>query len=147
MVRTILAVVGGLLLAMVVLTVGEAVGRYLFPLPPDLGLNPEPDPRAVAARTPAILLFFVVLMQGAAAFAGSAAAVAIARAGPRPGWIVAGLFLLAAVLNVVLIPHPVWFVLGSLVLVILCGWAAARLVGGADPLESGFGFGSSSPEA
>jgi len=65
-----------------------------------------------------------------ATFVGSAVATRFAGQGERPGWIVAGLFLLATAANFAMVPHPIWMVLSAVAVIVAAGWLGAK-VGGA----------------
>src|SRR3954451_15657230 len=108
--RSILAVVVGVILATVAIFGVEMVCTLIDPLPP--GFDPN-DPAAMGdllARMPATALLLVALAYflGAAAGAGFAARVA-RRAPAAHAAVVGGLLLALGVVNLLTIPHPVWF--------------------------------------
>ena len=83
--------------------------------------------RAHFARQPTSALILLVLGGGVAAFGGAALAARLGRRGPWPGWVAAGVLLLASVANFILVPyHPAWVVAAGLALVIAGGWLGAR---------------------
>lgn len=126
MIRTILAVVAGIVLAFAVTFVTELVWQQLAPMPSG---TPAVDPAAVAAfieTVPITALLVVLLGWTAAIFAGTFAASRLARRGQWPGWIVLALFLAATGSNFFMIRHPVWYVIAAVVLILAAGLLGSR---------------------
>jgi hypothetical protein len=127
MTRTIGGAAAGAAFGVLFLIAGVYVARYLFPLPPDTGLSAEPDPNVMVARAgPALLIALLVVHALAAAVAGVAAG-RIAMDGERPIQAGVGLFLVAAVAYVLIVPHPIWFVMASVLVVLAVGYGLGRL--------------------
>jgi len=129
MVRTILAILVGLITAGVVIALVELIGIQLYPPPP--GLNPN-DPNAFArsiAAMPAGALGFVVLAWTIGSFAGGYVAGRISRLHPFGAALAVGGCLLAAVAALLLTqPHPLWMNVLGPIAPILGSWLASRLV-------------------
>lgn len=127
MTRTVGGVTAGLALALVLLFLGEYVARYLFPLPPDVGLTPVPDPKVLLTRASPMLFAALLAVHAVAAAVGGIAAGAIAKEGARPIYAAVGLYLLAALVHVLIVPHPIWFVMAAAVVVLGVGFGLGRL--------------------
>lgn len=127
MTRTVSGVAAGLALAVALMFLGELVARYLFPLPPDVGLSPAPDPKVLLTRASPVLLIALLLVHGIAAAAAGATAGVIAKEGPRPIHLAVGLYLAAALVHVLVVPHPIWFVMAAAVVVLAVGWGLGRV--------------------
>lgn len=136
MLRSIIAVVVGILVAVVAVFSVEMAGHSLFPTP-DLGAadcsNPETyrDRQAAVACTAATPLYAkiaVVVGWFLGALAGGAAALAIGRKWAPLAWVVAATILLLSVSNFVMFPHPVWMMAGSVLACALGGSAAVSLM-------------------
>lgn len=124
--RRIAGAVVGLVVAMLVITLAELLGHRLFPPPPGTDMR---DPAAMAAivdRLPFAAKAWVVLGWVAGTFAGGCAGLVVARWRPV-AWIVAAGVLLGAVLNMTMIPHPVWMIAAGLLLPLVAAWAAVRV--------------------
>ena len=121
--RTALAGVAGVASAFLVISVIELVAHAVYApaVMPDVS-----TPAAMAAYVDSMPLgaFLFVL---AAYVAGTVAGglVGIAIAGRHAMWfacLAGGLILLASIANFILVPHPVWFVVATLIDVPLAAW-------------------------
>jgi hypothetical protein len=129
MIRTVAAVLAGLVAALVVITIVEAAGQRLFPPPAGLDpMTPEGMAAIVAQMSPAALLV-VLLAYLCGGVAGGAVAARVARDDRIAEAIVVGTLLtVAAALNVMTIPHPMWMTAGSVAIQLPSAWLGARLV-------------------
>ena len=127
MVRTILAVVLGSLAAVLVITAIQQLGMALSPLPAGLDLT---DPTTIEpGDIPLVNMLWVLASYALGALAGGAAAAKIAPAfAPLGPAIVGGLLTVASVMNMTQIPHPLWFVVINLLMMIPLAWWGGRLV-------------------
>jgi len=131
MVNNIIAILIGLVAAIVVIYLVESLSNALYPLPEGL------DPRDMEAmknymgQAPAGAMVLVLLAYAFGAFAGGLATTLYAKKNQRVLAIILGAILeILVVLNVVMLPHPVWFIVVALALVLpltLAGyWAAMK---------------------
>jgi hypothetical protein len=108
--RSILAVVVGLILAIVVIAGVHLISSQIYPLPP--GLDPY-DREAMSdlmTRMPATALLWVAVAHFLGTAAGAAFAAWMARRSPGiHAVIVGGLALAGGVANQLMLPHPAWF--------------------------------------
>lgn len=133
MTRTVSGVAAGVALGVALMFVGELVARYLFPLPPDVGLTLVPDPKALLSRASGGLLGALLVTHVVAAAAAGTAAGAVAREGAVPIYAAVGLYLLTALAHVLIVPHPIWFVMVAVLLVMAVGWGLGRVAQGHAP--------------
>jgi hypothetical protein len=100
----------GALVAGLLIWAMEVLGSLIYPPPP--GMNPD-DPASVKtamANLPAGALLLVLLGWIVGTFAGAwITALRADRAPIGHGLVLGGLFLVGAVVNMLMIPHPVWF--------------------------------------
>jgi hypothetical protein len=123
--RSLGAVVLGVLAAAVLVLVMEAVGHTVFPPPPGLDLGDSEQRETFMAQLPLGALVFVLAGWSLGTLAGSWLAAALAGQAPAAHGLVVGvLFLAMAVATMLVIPHPLWF------------WVVALLL---FPLSSGIG--------
>lgn len=133
MLRSILAVVIGVI-AMVLFVAGiQSIGHALWPMPvPPPGIDPtHPDVIAAAIeQLPVIALAWVLFAYAVATFFGAGTATAISAKHKRGVAIVVGVVMLAlCVANLTLLPHPLWMAIGSLLIPLpfaLLGWRVFR---------------------
>lgn len=127
MVRTILGILAGLVVAWLTMSVCEFASLFLHRPPPGLDLR---DPQALAAHIAAAPLsaMLVVLAGWAlAAFLGGWVAARIARHRRVAAILIGALVLAGVIANSTMIPHPLWMTIAGLVLPLPLAWLAARM--------------------
>ncbi|HUF47127.1 MAG TPA: hypothetical protein VMM93_04865, partial [Vicinamibacterales bacterium] len=128
MIRSLAAVVAGLVAAFAVMTVVEAVGHTIYPPPPDLDpLTPE-GMAAIVAHLPTGALLFVLAAYVCGGLAGGAVAGRVARGRPVEPALVGTVLTLGALVNVITIPHPLWMSAASVAVQLPAAWLGGRLV-------------------
>lgn len=125
MVRKLAAAIAGLVVAVTVTALIEAVGFAFFP--PSVGLDfdgKEQLFRYIKAL-PVPVLLIVLFAWSSGVFAGSVTATMLGWGRSRMGClIVTGFVLTAAVSNMLMIPHPGWFMLAAIIIILLTGYLA-----------------------
>lgn len=108
--RSILAVLAGIVVGFVVVAALEFLDTTLFPLPAGLDLHDTAAIKQAMARAPLAALILVIVGWGISALLGSWVAARIARAPKVLHGMIVGIFLLgAAITDMLEFPHPVWF--------------------------------------
>jgi hypothetical protein len=130
MLRTLLAIVAGLITAMLVIFGVEALGLLLFPLPAGMRLDTEADlARLVAMSSPAAKAW-LVFGWALGSFVGAWVAARISRQHRRIAALAVALFIVAGtVMNAMVIAHPLWMNLLGILLPVPLALLAARLIG------------------
>jgi hypothetical protein len=132
MVKLILAIIGGLVAAFVLVF---ATDTLFHTLSPSAKVPADPsDPAAMrdyVANQPLGVLIGLILGWAVAAFVGSAIAARFSGRGERAGWVVMLLFLLATGANFLMVEHPTWMVGVAVVAIIGAGWWGSRTNGAA----------------
>lgn len=124
--RSILAVLLGLVVGFLVVVAIELVSHRLYPLP--AGIDPS-DAEALAAAVAQMPLGAFLLLLAAwlgGTLLGSWIASRVGR-GYVPGIVVGALFLIAGIANLLMIPHPVWFWAAAVVVFIVATFLGTRL--------------------
>ena len=126
--RSILAVLAGIVVCAVVIAGVEIVGMLAYHPPTDL----DPNDREAMARwlgeAPVGALLFVLAAYAVGTLCGSWVAGRLAgRAPVLHGLIVAMFFLGASVVNLIRLPHPLWFAVACLGLFLPVAWLGGRL--------------------
>jgi hypothetical protein len=117
---------GGVVLALVAIATLEAVGHQIFPLP---GIDAS-DPNALdtlVAHMPLAAQLFVIFGWTAGAALGATVANLIARR-RWPAILVGGAIAASTILNLVMLPHPLWMQAAGVLAPLLAGLAVARKV-------------------
>ena len=129
MARKLLALLAGVLTAIIVIGIIEYIAHLLYAptVPPDRS-NPEAM-RAFIAAMPAGAFLLILLAYAAGTFVGGVVAGRIARSTAwRHAGSIGGLILLFALMNIVVLPHPLWFTVSAIIVMPLMA-ALARAVG------------------
>lgn len=127
--RTVLAVIAAFIGGGICVFVTEAIGHAIFPPPADTSLDAL---NAYMKTAPLGAFLFVLLSQSVGAFVGGLIAGLIGKSN-LPVLIYGVLALAMAVLNIVLVTHPIWFIAVALILPIPLAIAGGKI---------GMGFGS-----
>ena len=126
MLRTIGGLAAGVLAGFLAIWLIEMIGHQLYPLPSDVSLGNREQMAALIRGLPAGAQAFVVAAWLGGALVGGAVAYRIS--GRRwTAWAVAALVALAAILNILMIPHPEWMQVGAVVAPLIGGLLAAHL--------------------
>ena len=130
LVRSALVLLAGVVVALIVVTLGDTVAGRLYSLPRGVSGDPESLRQAVAALPTAA---FLLLLAGWV-LAGAAGSYVAARTSAHDrvihGMIVTLFVLVATIGNLAAIPHPGWLWPAVIILIPAGGWLAARLVVG-----------------
>jgi hypothetical protein len=126
LVRNILAVVGGVAAAFAVVMIVESACNAVYPPPTGIDFSKPEVVREYMAVLPFGAFMFVLTALAGGALAGSMVAARVSRTRRQLcAGIVGAVVLAATLMNLILIPHPLWF--ASLCVV---GVIAATLVSG-----------------
>ena len=132
--RTFLAVLAGLIVGYVIITVFETVSTLVYPLPPGVDPMDIEALRAIVDLIPAGAFVFIIAGWGVGAFAGSWLAGRIATRQKAPhGLVVTVLLTLGGLFTLLTIPHPVWVWAVGLAALVGGGYAGSRLATRAMP--------------
>lgn len=129
MLRTILGIVAGVVLAFAVLMGLEMAGHVA--MPPPAGLDPaDPeDLKQMVASASLAAKAWVVFAWFAAVVAGGWLARRISRTG-WAGWVIAGLIVVGGIANIMMIPHPLWMQIAAVAAPLAGGWIVTRMPAG-----------------
>lgn len=128
MTRKILAVVFGVVVAVVLIIAIEALGHTVYPVPDGLDLTIPEVLKAYMIDAPIAALLLVLGAWLVAALVGGLSACFIAKESPLVySAIIGGLVLMGTVINLISIPHPLWFSITSVVAIIATIFVTGRL--------------------
>lgn len=128
MLRKISAVVLGVVTAVVLIIAIEALGHAIYPPPAGLDAADFEALQAYIMNAPIAALLMVMAAWLIAALVGGLLACFIARETPLIyATIVGGLVLLGTIVNLLSIPHPLWFSITSVLAIIATIFVTGRL--------------------
>lgn len=126
-VRSLLAVLAGLVVAMIVIAGVEAVGHAIYPPPADIDITRAEGQARLMELMPLEAKLVVVLAWFFGSLAGAAAAIATARR-VLPAWIVAVAIAGLGLWTTQMFPHPDWMLASAVVLPLIAVLVAKRLM-------------------
>lgn len=125
--RSIFAVLAGLFVAVITLSLFEYVSTLIFPLPPGVDPSDAEALRSVAGEIPTAAFLIILLGWSVAAFVGAWLAGRLAGRAPfLHGAIEAALLLTAGITNLFALPHPIWVWALGIAAFVGFGFAGAR---------------------
>ncbi len=127
-IRRAAAVVAAVAVAMVIITLAEGLSGHLYPPPANLDLTNPDVMREYVARLPIAALLIVLAGYGVAGLAGGWLATRLSNPPIlRPAIAVAAVLLGGSIMNLRALPHPAWFWVVNVVLVVAMPLAGARI--------------------
>lgn len=127
MIRKLLAIIIGVLVAGITVMLIQELGHGLYPPPADLDVSDREFMADYVAGLPWGPLAFVLASYVIGTLAGGWAAASVAGESSLLFAGIVGLLMLAgAIWNVMIIPHPTWFTVTAVIGVILATLLAAR---------------------
>jgi len=121
--KNIGAGVAGVLVAMISVWLVQKIGHAIYPPPADLDMSDMEAMRTYVASIPIGALLFVIASYFIGTLAGTCTACAIGTMLPRVFAILVGCFMLiATTMNVMMIPHPAWFIVLAVVAIVIGAW-------------------------
>lgn len=132
--RIAIAIIGGIVAAFFSVAVVEQLVTLIYPLPPGFDMNKPEDVARITEVVPTPALVLVVIGWLLGTIAGAWAARAVSRR-DWTVWVIAGVMLATCLLNLFMIPHPIFMWIGGILAPPLGGWIALKLpvFGGAKP--------------
>ena len=126
--KTFLATVAGIIVGVFTIWAMEAIGHLLFPLPAELTPTNLEELKQVVMIMPIKSLLVVIIAQIIGIFSGMYVGFIMQRESLTPLYIIAGLFIFSTVLNLILMPHPTWFMITDLLSILLVSLLFIRSV-------------------
>lgn len=126
--KTFLATVAGIIVGVFTIWAIEAIGHLLFPLPAELTPTNLEELKQVVMIMPIKSLLVVIIAQIIGVFSGMYVGFIMQRESLTPLYIIAGLFIFSTVLNLILMPHPTWFMITDLLSILLVSLLFIRSV-------------------
>lgn len=115
--KSVLSILIGLLSGFVVVAGFEYLGHYLYPMPKQIGVDESDALKKMMENAPVGAMFMVLL----AHLLGSAVAVFVSIKIAKKlttSYVVAILFFLLTISNLFMIPHPTWFTIADVLVVV-----------------------------
>lgn len=129
MLRNIFAIIAGLLSAFITIFVLEKVSHIIYPLPEGIDLNNPEAVKELMKNAPIGALLIVLGAWILGSFDGAMIAHLIAADSKTRKAVTVGIILTAAgAANMLMIPHPVWFVASGLICFIPVSFIGSKVM-------------------
>lgn len=128
MLRTVMAVVAGMVALVLVVALVEMLGHVVYPPPPNVDMTDPDQLNAMIGQLPTGALVSVVMAWALGSLAGGFVAHRVAnRHRLMAALIVGGIMLALVIANLLMIPHPAWMTVAGLALPLPLAWLGARI--------------------
>ncbi|NNC78260.1 MAG: hypothetical protein HKN77_09880 [Woeseiaceae bacterium] len=129
MLRDVIGAIVGVAVAVLTVMLFEWISHTIFPVPAGLEVNNTAAMSEYISTVPIAAMLLVVAGYIVATFDGTFIAAWIGNAKPFIFALVVGvLMLVATVSTLIMIPHPIWFNIASVVGIIVAAWMATIAV-------------------
>lgn len=130
MLRTVMAIVAGMVALVLVVALVQMLGHFLYPPPPNVDVTDPDQLNAMIGELPIGALVSVVIAWALGSLAGGFVAHRVAnRHRLTAALSVGGLMLALVIANLLMIPHPAWMAVAGLALPLPLAWLGARIAG------------------
>jgi hypothetical protein len=117
--RNFIAIAGGVIAGAIIVALVEWVGHRMYAPPPGMDFSDPDAVRAMMKDIPRGALAMVLVAWALGAFVGGWVAAHFAKSSPvRAALIVGVVLLLLGVMTMVTLPHPLWFWVVGIILVL-----------------------------
>lgn len=130
MLRSIGAVLAGIVAAVIVIMLVESLGHFIFPTSQSVDPSDPESLKAAMENIPLGAMLAVLAAWAAGSLAGGWVAAMIAtRSFVTHALIVGVVVLIFAIINMAMIPHPLWFWIVGVIIILPAAYVGGRLVG------------------
>lgn len=125
--KKVLPIITGVIVGFLIVFIGDSVTHRLYPPPAGINFMDKAALDTFVASIPTYVLVVMLLFWLLSSFLGGLVAARLHRADWKKKSIITGSILMAAaLLNMIMIPHPLWMLIASIALYIpvafLGGW-------------------------
>ncbi len=122
--KTILGTIAGLVVGVIMIMIVESIGHMIFPPPEGVDLKNPEELAAIMDSIPFGAKLAVLIAWGLGVFGGGLTGVKLSGGQTLPATIIAVMLLVFAGITMFMIPHPIWMMIGAIVVTLL-GWYGA----------------------
>ncbi len=124
----ILPVVSAVMAGMLLQALGEKCIHIVYPPPPGINFTDKAAIAAYAAQTPTVVFVLILInYMVCALLSGVIATLVSGRKSVMPALIAGAIITLGGIFNVMMIPHPMWFAILSVLVYIPSAWLGYKL--------------------
>lgn len=124
--RTFFAAILGIIVSFIIVFLVEMIGMNLFPIKMKVDPNNIQALRSMINNIPLPALITIIIGHGLGMFLGAFTAFKIQPTSMTPMLMIFLLMLIATISNLAMIPHPMWFMITDVSIVVLAALIAWR---------------------
>lgn len=124
----IISVLVGVIVGVIVVTLGEKIQHQFYPLPEGLDFKDSKAVKAFVDSLPLGAFISLVFIWILSSFVGGFVAAKLTHENKmKSAMITGGILMLAAIMNMFMIPHPVWMIVVTLALYLPAAYLGGKL--------------------
>jgi len=128
MLRNIISVVTGIIVAVVLITVVEVISHKIYPPPTGIDFNNKEALKELMNTMPKGAMLLVILAHAIGAFGGGVVTALISTEKRIMfSTVTGGIVLIMGIANLIMVPHPIWFAIADLLVYIPFAYLGALL--------------------
>ena len=127
MVKYLLAIVIGIVVAGIIIMSGELALSKIYQLPEGINVEDKQQMSIAISRMPSYLFMLLLLTHAVASFIGGIVATLLSnRTEQLPAIIVGIILTIAGIINVLQFEHPIWFIIANIFAYLPLSWLAFK---------------------
>ena len=117
--KNTLAVIAGLIVAIIIFSLFEYISTIIYPFPKDIDISNETAMKEYVSTLPSPVLLIILAGYAIGSFVAGLVIGSVSKSSEKKLPFIAGSILtIAAIINLATIPHPIWFMIINLLLYI-----------------------------
>ncbi len=125
----ILSVIVGVLVGWLIVGLGDLINASVFPVPADLDYKAKDELKMFIDSLPILALLSMLIVFAVSAFVGGLVSGVITKTNWQRVALTTGtILMLANIANMLIIPHPLWFNLVSIILYLPLSFLGSKIV-------------------
>lgn len=125
--KNFIAVVAGLAAGMFIIIIAEFISSSAYPLPADLNFTDKNSLKEYIENVPSGALMIVLAAWALGSFAGGLVSSLISDKRIKSALITGGVLLLLGLINLITLPHPLWFWISGLAVFFPFAYAGGKM--------------------
>lgn len=126
--KTVIATIAGIVTSFLVIMLTEMIGMKLFPMKTKIDPNDIEALRNLIQNIPLPALVTIIIGHGLGMFLGTVVGHKVEPKSMVPFLIVFLFMLISTISNLAMIPHPMWFMVSDVLIVIVAALAAWKVL-------------------
>jgi len=128
MLKKILLIIAGIITGTIIIYLVELVGHFFYPPPEEINTTDLEALKQIISDLPVGAFVFVLLAYALGSFGGALLTATISKSSKVVNAVIVGAVLMIfGIINLLMIPHPVWFSIVSIFTYIPCAYFGGKV--------------------